>query len=334
MSPNEIMTALAEPFEAGEVKWKPITVKGNRALAIAFVDARLVQDRLDDVVGINNWQDDYDLAPDGSVTCRLTIRINNEWICKMDVGSPSEQPDSGDRLKAAFSDALKRAAVKFGIGRYLYRIHNQWVDYDPVKRQFTKTPTLPQWALPSPKTHTKNLAPYSGVESEPVALEPAKPAKPVMDAAAIETLKLLLKQKGVKWAEAIQAINDKFNTDYTPKHTPASMDAEHVIAYGQWLKQQPDAPVERDLDWATFQKNWATDNPESLTWDVIVRRTKKISSLCKIDFWAEHIEKLYPHKGDLIAAPVNAKEFNAEDAVLIHGAIMDYVDQKANQGGN
>jgi hypothetical protein len=40
----------------------------------------------------------------------------------MDVGGPSEQPDEGDRVKAAFSDALKRAAVKFGIGRYLYRL--------------------------------------------------------------------------------------------------------------------------------------------------------------------------------------------------------------------
>ena len=49
----------------------------------------------------------------------------------MDVGAPSEQPDGGDRLKAAFSDALKRAAVKFGIGRYLYRLPQQWVRLRP-----------------------------------------------------------------------------------------------------------------------------------------------------------------------------------------------------------
>jgi len=60
--------------------------------------------------------------------CRLRIKLGDRWISKTDVGSPSEQPDVGDRLKAAFSDALKRAAVKFGIGRYLYRLSAQWVD--------------------------------------------------------------------------------------------------------------------------------------------------------------------------------------------------------------
>src|SRR5215470_15583359 len=71
-----------------------------------------------------------------------------EWITKVDVGGPSEQPDGGDRLKAAFSDALKRAAVKFGVGRYLYRLPAQWVDYDAQRKQFVKPPTLPAGAKP------------------------------------------------------------------------------------------------------------------------------------------------------------------------------------------
>jgi hypothetical protein len=54
---------------------------------------------------------------------------------KEDVGGQSEQPDEGDRRKAAFSDALKRAAVKFGIGRYLYRQKPQWVDWDPLREK-------------------------------------------------------------------------------------------------------------------------------------------------------------------------------------------------------
>src|SRR5208283_5312845 len=79
---------------------------------------------------------------------RLRCRIGEAWVEKVDVGGASGQPDPGDRRKAAFSDALKRAAVKFGIGRYLYRLPNQWADYDPQKRQFVKTPTLPGNALP------------------------------------------------------------------------------------------------------------------------------------------------------------------------------------------
>jgi hypothetical protein len=142
-----ITRALSAPFDDTEVKFKPQAVKGNRALALAYVDVRAIMDRLDNVLGVENWQDQYQLLPDNSVMCRLRLRIGERWITKTDVGGPSEQPDGGDRLKAAFSDALKRAAVKFGIGRYLYRLPQQWADYNPQKRQFSAPPRLPDWAV-------------------------------------------------------------------------------------------------------------------------------------------------------------------------------------------
>jgi hypothetical protein len=118
-------------------------VSGTRALAAAYIDSRAVQDRLDEVLGVDGWQDDYHCLPDGAVVCRLRCRIGGEWVTSVDVGSPSEQPDGGDRLKSAFSDSLTRAAVKFGVGRYLYRLPPQCVDYDPQRRQFKTTPRLP-----------------------------------------------------------------------------------------------------------------------------------------------------------------------------------------------
>ena len=145
---DALTQALAEPFDPPEVRFKPQVVSGNRAMAIAYVDARVIQDRLDEVLGVAGWQDEYEVLPDGGVVCRLRLHLGDQWVAKMDVGGPSEQPDEGDRRKAAFSDALKRAAVKFGIGRYLYRLPAQWVDYDPQKRQFVRTPKLPPWALP------------------------------------------------------------------------------------------------------------------------------------------------------------------------------------------
>ena len=51
MTTEQIADALSAPFEVREVKWKPQSVKGNRALAIAYIDARLVMDRLDEVFG-------------------------------------------------------------------------------------------------------------------------------------------------------------------------------------------------------------------------------------------------------------------------------------------
>jgi hypothetical protein len=152
-TPNSIAEALAAPFDARDIRWKPQTIAkdGKRALAIAYIDARCVIDRLDEVFGIDGWQDGYETMPDGSVVCTLKVKIGDAWVSKVDVGAPSAQPDEGDRRKAAFSDALKRAAVKLGIGRYLYRLKSQWVDWDAQKRQFVRVPTLPPDALPKSK---------------------------------------------------------------------------------------------------------------------------------------------------------------------------------------
>jgi hypothetical protein len=186
-SVEELTEMLSAPFDPREVKFKPAVVSGQRALALAYVDARVIQDRLDDVLGVTGWQDEYECLPDGSVVCRLRLRLGDEWITKMDVGGQSEQPDEGDRRKAAFSDALKRAAVKFGIGRYLYRLPHLWCDYDPQKRQFTRPPTLPPHALPRPKKAAP--APVYGLkESVPAeAARPAPAAKPAPAEAARET---------------------------------------------------------------------------------------------------------------------------------------------------
>lgn len=162
---RELSERLAEPFSVDEIKWKPQVVKGERAMVVAYVDARVVMDRLDAVFGSSGWSDEYSLLDGGCVLCRLSCRVNGEWIHKADVGSPSEQPDEGDRIKAAHSDALKRAAIKWGIGRYLYRLPTGvWVDYDSKARTF-RPPALPDWALPR------------GDKS--AARRPAPPARPV-----------------------------------------------------------------------------------------------------------------------------------------------------------
>ena len=49
---EQLTQALAAPFDLREVKFKPGVVSGNRALALAYVDARVIQDRLDEVLGV------------------------------------------------------------------------------------------------------------------------------------------------------------------------------------------------------------------------------------------------------------------------------------------
>ena len=143
MNAMETVNALSAPFDQDEVKAKPKVVSGNRAMAIFYIDARCIMDRLDEVMGPGGWFDEYEFLPDGCALCKLSLWLNDQWICKMDVGGESEQPDGGDRRKAAISDALKRTAVKFGIGRYLYRLPLVWADYDPQKKRFVNPPQLP-----------------------------------------------------------------------------------------------------------------------------------------------------------------------------------------------
>jgi hypothetical protein len=53
------------------------------------------------------------------------------------------QPDEGNRCKAA---TIKRAAVLWDIGRYLYQLGGQWLDYDARAKKIAGKPTLPTWA--------------------------------------------------------------------------------------------------------------------------------------------------------------------------------------------
>ena len=146
--PLTVQQQLAAPFDVDEVKFKPQSVSGNRCAVITFVDARCVMDRLDTVMGMENWRDDYVQLDNGNVLCKLSIRFGDEWITKCDVGGESDQKEADNKCKAAHSDALKRAAVKFGVGRFLYSLPIMWMDYDPQKRQIVGKPQLPDWAIP------------------------------------------------------------------------------------------------------------------------------------------------------------------------------------------
>jgi hypothetical protein len=171
MTEQEIADALSAPFDAKEVGCRvgSVTKDKKRCIPLWYIDARNVFDRLTRVVGLAGWQDAYDVLPNGNVVCRLSVRIAGGWVTRVDVGGQSDQDDAGDKCKAAFSDALKRAAVKFGVGRYLYEIPNQWVDYDEQRRQFIKPPTLPAWALPKRARGQVAPAPPAATATMPAA---------------------------------------------------------------------------------------------------------------------------------------------------------------------
>ncbi len=135
---REIAQALSGAFPDGEVEFLPRAVSGNRALALPYIEARDVMRRLDSVVGPAGWSFDFDvLSDDGR---RVKGRLTVLGVTKCDAGEASTEDET---LKSAVSDALKRCAVHFGIGRYLYYIPRFWASYDSQKRQWTDRPCIP-----------------------------------------------------------------------------------------------------------------------------------------------------------------------------------------------
>jgi len=112
----DLFAALAAPFADAEVKVR--AAQGGRSLA--YVTARTVMNRMDAVLGPEGWWDTYTPRED-SVECHLTIVLpDGNYVTKVDAGAYAGMADSGDDDKSGYSDAFKRAAAKFGVGRYLY----------------------------------------------------------------------------------------------------------------------------------------------------------------------------------------------------------------------
>jgi hypothetical protein len=112
----ELFQALCDPFGKGEIKQRD--AGGGRK--VSYITARTAMNRLDTVLGPENWWDEYE-PHEHSVVCRLTIRLpDGSLLTKGDAGGYAGMADAGDDDKSGYSDAFKRACVKFGVGRHLY----------------------------------------------------------------------------------------------------------------------------------------------------------------------------------------------------------------------
>jgi hypothetical protein len=112
----DLFADLAAPFEAHEVK-----SRSQAGRQFHYITARTAMNRLDNVLGPECWWDEY-TPGENSVICKLTVRMpDGSTLTKADAGGYAGMSDQGDDDKSGFSDGFKRAAVKFGVGRYLYR---------------------------------------------------------------------------------------------------------------------------------------------------------------------------------------------------------------------
>jgi|TARA_R100000750_G_scaffold14367_1_gene9433 hypothetical protein len=114
--------ALKRPFK--NVKWRKGYKNGKD---LVYIDARDVMDRLDTVFGVDGWQTKYEYLG-GRMICNLSVQFNDTWITKSDGADDS----SIEGAKGGISDALKRAAVLLGIGRYLYNPNSFNANREPA----------------------------------------------------------------------------------------------------------------------------------------------------------------------------------------------------------
>ena len=91
------------PFEPNELKLR--TQAGRQ---MPYVTARTIMNRLDDVLGPENWWDEF-VPLEHSVVCRLTIRLpDGTVLTKSDAGGYAGLADPGDDDKSGFADAFER----------------------------------------------------------------------------------------------------------------------------------------------------------------------------------------------------------------------------------
>ena len=151
---------LKAPFPVKDIQWRigRKNKDGTKAEVLAYIDARAIQERIDEVVGPENWSVEYRPVDMGTMTretynktvtenikgfiCTLSIFINDKIITREDGSNCTDN----EPFKGGMSGAFKRTASSLGIGRYLYDLDTVWVDIDKYGK--FAPPQLPSWALP------------------------------------------------------------------------------------------------------------------------------------------------------------------------------------------
>ena len=128
---NETLTA---PIQPNEIEWRVQSVTSTgKMIVVPYINNRCVMQRFDAAFGPTNWTSEFREIGNGFI-CRLTVTVDDHFVYREDGASKTNiEPEKG-----GISDAMKRAAVQFGLGRCLY-------DYPKVMIE-TDGKFIPDWA--------------------------------------------------------------------------------------------------------------------------------------------------------------------------------------------
>ena len=135
---RNVMAELAAPFPPSQVEWRVGSTTGGedkkRGMALAYLNARTVADRFNEVFGML-WQCRYSHAGPRCI-CEIGLYAAGEWYWRADGAGDTDV----EAEKGGLSDAFKRAAVRWNVGRYLYDMDAPWVDIERSGRSYRIKP--------------------------------------------------------------------------------------------------------------------------------------------------------------------------------------------------
>jgi hypothetical protein len=228
----ELAADLAAPFPRDAISWRAqsLTGAGDKAMALAYIDARDVMRRLDEVCGPFNWSDSYHETPTGTSVCTIAIRcpVDGAWVSKSDGAGATDVEAEKGRL----SDAFKRAAVKWGIGRYLYDMPAPWVPCDTYEKGGKKY--WKAWKS-DPWSFVRNAPDVPAATLARVVSNDTNPGK--TDPGGADDL-------AVKWSAWLKTETEKLKTQGFDREALASWDASNRKYFARCEKYAPDAYAE------------------------------------------------------------------------------------------
>lgn len=129
---------------------------------LSYVDARDVEARLDDAVTPAGWDFMATIAQGNVVHGTLVLFVGDRAVTRQDYGYPNGDDDA-EPLKSAVSDAIKRCAVQFGVGRHLY-----------TDNKVTRRPAASRPAEPAQNGPQRPAAPRPVSQPAPARTEPPR----------------------------------------------------------------------------------------------------------------------------------------------------------------
>ncbi len=132
------------PIECIDFRVQSIN-KGGYATILAYKDARIDMQRLDEVVGSLNWKREH-TRDNANCIVSIWCEQKKQWISKEDTGTESNT----EKEKGLASDSFKRACFNWGIGRELYdyptiQIKLNDFEFDKVSGKPTFNFKLKEW---------------------------------------------------------------------------------------------------------------------------------------------------------------------------------------------